>query len=163
MYIRQFAFASAFALLLLSLDAAASDNMTHSLPRGCESTGYVFNNNLLVLNQAGKQRLFLIQNSGDRTITIKHKTLKPVFMGVGYNSSINIKKWSALATDEKDMHFICIDKVSNHNIPCETILSVCQYPHVKFALSNRGIYWVSKNKTLYQSKRLARTKGIYLR
>lgn len=142
---------------------SATHIRVEQLPIGCDATGYEFQNSLLVLNDTGKQHLYLIQNKTSIPIEIKYKPKKPIFMNIGYQTRLNQSRWAALATDEKEMPFECFNASTNKSLQCDTLIRVCLYRHAKFSLSNRGIYWVSRNTSLQQSKRLARAKGIWLR
>ena len=80
-------------------------------------------------------------------------------------SKLNPARWSAFASDTSDVHFQCFsgDKNDQKQINCREALTICEYPRVKFALSNMGSYWVSTNKPQKQVIRDSIKKGILLR
>ena len=73
--------------------------------------------------------------------------------------------WGAFASDIENMYFQCFVKQNDEpvRVNCEEVIDICQYPRVKFALSNMGNYWVSTNKSLMQVINETSSKGIYLR
>jgi len=75
-------------------------------------------------------------------------------------------QWAALASDQSNTHFQCLVRAEEdtlQQINCSKVLRICQYPRVKFALSNMGSYWVSTNKPQAKVIQDATKKGIYLK
>lgn len=147
--------------LLFTTATAAS-----SFPRGCEVTGYGFNGNDLVLNENGRQSYYLIQNRSERKIELEHFETKPdVFMSPKLETKFDPSSWAAFASDIDNLHFRCYTQEGDARmmVSCRDALDICQYPRVKFALSNMGNYWVSTNKPLAQVIKDTVTKGILLR
>ena len=137
-------------------------------PRGCEVTGYGFVQNYLLLNETGTQTLYLMQNHSSTIIELEHYENHPdVFMSPQLESKISPTHWAAFASDTEKMQFRCYklegDQYERIVINCQDVLDICQYPRVKFALSNMGTYWVSTDKTQAQVIADATKKGIYLR
>lgn len=134
-------------------------------PRGCEVSGFGYNNNLLVLNERGGQAFYLIQNRSNKAVELEHYETKDVFMSPKLHSKLEPSNWSAFASDVENMYFKCFNQVDDkiEAINCADVLEICQYPRVKFALSNMGNYWVSTNKEQGQVIRDAVAKGILLR
>lgn len=134
-------------------------------PRGCEITGYGFSKNFLILNEQGGQTFFLIQNRSNKQIELEHfETQQDVFMSPKLESKIAPKNWSAFASDEENTYFQCFMREAGTKVKvdCREALEVCEYPRVKFALSNMGNYWVSTDKPQAQVLKDATAKGIYL-
>lgn len=136
-------------------------------PKGCEVSGFAFQNNHLVLNDNGQQTLFMIQNIGKVNLQVEHVETRPdVFMSPKLESKININQWSAFSSDIGNFYLKCSisdgDNV-NVNVNCADYLSICQYPRAKFPLSNYGTYWVSTNKDISQVIQETVKKGIYLK
>lgn len=136
-----------------------------AFPRGCEVTGFSYRENYLVLNEEGGQTFYLIQNRSNTQIEFERYETRDVFMSPKLQSKLNPSRWSAFAADVKDLHFNCYKHENNETalINCSDVLEICQYPRVKFALSNMGNYWVSTNKPQTQVIKDAIAKGILLR
>lgn len=134
-------------------------------PKGCAVTGYGYQSQYLVLNDTGAQTLFLIRNRVDKLVEMQRHETKDVFMSPPLKGTIESLKWGAFASDEQNTYFKCYIREGENTamVNCQDVLDVCQYPRVKFALSNMGNYWVSYNKTQNQVINDAVNKGIYLR
>jgi hypothetical protein len=136
-----------------------------SFPRGCETNGFVFNHNFLILNPNGKQSFYLIENRTKETIRIQRHETRDVFMSPKLITNLNSSDWAAFASDEDHTYFKCAIKENDSKVAvnCNDVLEVCQYPRARFALSNMGTYWVSTNKPLDMVVKEAVGKGIYLK
>lgn len=134
-------------------------------PRGCEVTGFGYSDNYLILNETGEQTFYLIQNRSNDLIELERYETRDVFMSPTLQSKLNPSHWSAFASDIENLHFKCFkhDADNTELVNCSDVLEVCQYPRVKFALSNMGNYWVSTNKPQSQVIKDAIAKGILLR
>lgn len=137
----------------------------NTFPHGCEVTGFGYNENYLVVNESGEQSFYLIQNRSSVPIELQRYETREVFMSPPLTAKLDPANWGAFASDVDHLHFQCFVKENENNVPvnCREVLEVCQYPRVKFALSNMGNYWVSTNKTQSQVINEAASKGIYLR
>lgn len=135
-----------------------------SFPPGCKVVGFRYENNYLHLNEDGKQTLYLIQNRADSTIEIERSDSGNVFMSPPLHISMSPLNWSAFSSDEK-VHFKCYKRIMDDIIPidCGAVLDVCQYPRVRFAVSNMGNYWIASDKTQQAVIQEATRKGIYLK
>ncbi len=152
--------------VLCSTAATATPTATSPFPRGCEVTGYGFNQNYLMLNERGDQTLYLIQNRSDKQIELEHyETRSDVFMSPKLESKLAPSSWAAFASDIGNLYFKCYTQTGQERVSvnCRDALDICQYPRVKFALSNMGNYWVSTDKTQAQVINDAVSKGILLR
>lgn len=153
------------ACLALSMAFSTASTAT-PFPRGCQVTGFGFSENDLVLNEQGAQTYFLIQNRSEKRIELEHYETDPnVFMSPKLETKFDPSHWSAFASDTKNIHFRCYVQENNERVSasCRDALDVCQYPRVKFALSNMGSYWISTNKPIEQVIKDTVAKGIYLR
>lgn len=154
-------------LCLLFLTTAISVNSYSAspYPRGCEVVGFGFQQNQLILNDTGKQTLYLIQNHSTHPISLEHITSSEVFMAPKLETKILPGYWAAFASNEANLHFKCSEQASDQTLEsnCAELLDVCQYPRAKFALSNEGNYWISTNKPQSQVIHETATKGIYLK
>ena len=147
---------------LLVTDATAET----SFPRGCEVTGYGFSENDLVLNEKGQQAFYMLQNRSDKKVELEHFETQPdVFMSPKLEAKIDTQSWAAFASDIENLHFRCYTQENGDKmlVNCREAIDVCQYPRVKFALSNMGNYWISTNKPREQVIKDAVAKGILLR
>ena len=149
-----------------------------TFPRGCEVRGFSYDGRFLVLNETGEQSLYLIQNRYYKTIELRRLENPNVFMSPPLIARLDQENWAAFASDIKELNFECfiakpkieVDKADVasikpplEQIDCREVLDVCQYPRVKFALSNMGNYWVSTNKKQSEIIHDAAGKGILLR
>lgn len=137
-----------------------------TFPHGCEVTGFGFSQNHLIVNETGNQTFYLIQNRGNQPIELQRYETRDVFMSPPLTAKIDSSNWAAFASDVESLNFQCFNIQDEENpvkIDCRDVLEVCQYPRVKFALSNMGNYWVSANKAQNQIINEAASKGIYLR
>lgn len=142
-----------------------------TFPRGCEATGYEFNAQQLVLNASKdpslpQQTLFLIRNKTTSRLHLKYEEQQDVIISPDWETELNRNHWAAFATDKNGLHFNCtlLDRKTGRTpVDCATQVDVCQYPRAKFALSNRGDYWVATNESLHRVVRAAINKGILLR
>jgi hypothetical protein len=134
-------------------------------PRGCNVQGYAFNTNFLILNDQGNQEFYLIHNSTHEPVILELHETEEAFMSPKLHSTIDPLRWSAFASDIKNQHFKCFttDGDNTKVLDCGKVLEVCQYPRVKFALSNMGNYWVSSNKEQRLVIKDAIAKGIWLK
>ncbi|MDP3705792.1 MAG: enhanced entry protein EnhB [Legionellaceae bacterium] len=151
-----------YVSLSLLLEPASAENV---FPRGCEVVGFGFSKNFLILNEHGDQTLYLIQNHSQEQIELVHyETQKDVFMSPKLESKLAPGHWSAFASDVENLYFQCYVQNSDERgiVNCSEALDVCQYPRVKFALSNMGNYWVSTDKPQAQVIKDATAKGIFL-
>lgn len=153
-----------WATVILATTLATSALAT-PFPRGCEVTGFGYKNNYLILNTHANQAFYLIQNRSSHPVELELFETKEVFMSPKLHSKVEPSNWSAFASDVEDQHFTCFtaDGENTVMVNCSDVLDICQYPRVKFALSNMGNYWVSSNKEQSQVIRDAVAKGILLR
>jgi hypothetical protein len=147
------------ALLASTLHAASS------FPRGCEVRGFDYNQNNLILNETGDQSYYLIQNHSNTPIELERITTEESFMSPPLHATLDAMNWGAFASDIKNLNFKCYNRVENNIVPvsCRDVLEICQYPRVKFALSNMGNYWISFNKPQDSVIQDSVAKGIYLK
>lgn len=136
-----------------------------SFPRGCEVTGFGYDGTLLTLNDKGDQAYYLVQNHSQRNIELQRVETREVFMSPPLTAQLKPEKWAAFASDVANQHFQCfyVEEANSEKVDCREVLDICQYPRVKFALSNMGNYWVSINKTQREVINDSTAKGIYLR
>lgn len=159
---KQFTSPFVFSSVLLSMVG-----FTHAgaFPRGCEVTGFGYQQNHLILNETGEQAFYLIQNRSDTKIEMERQGHSDEFMSPPLQASIDPTNWAAFASDVKNLNFKCYKQQDENTaaIDCRDVLEVCQYPRVRFALSNMGNYWISTNKAQNAVIQDAVAKGIYLK
>lgn len=147
------------ALLTNALNAASA------FPRGCEVSGFGYNQNHLILNEHGEQSYYLIQNRSDTKIELERHDTADAFMSPPLQASLAPMNWAAFASDVKNVNFKCYKHMDENTslVDCRDVLEVCQYPRVRFALSNMGNYWISVNKSQQDVIQESVNKGIYLK
>ncbi|MGC1182491.1 enhanced entry protein EnhB [Legionella sp.] len=136
-----------------------------SFPKGCEVSGFTYSQNYLLLNDTGKQSYYLIQNHSNTQIELEHQASDEAFMSPPLHATLDSMNWGAFASDIKNLNFRCYKRIGEETsvIDCRDVLDVCQYPRVRFALSNMGNYWVSFNKSQNAVIQESVAKGIYLK
>lgn len=153
------------ASLLCSVILAGAAHATGSFPRGCEVSGFAYSQNYLLLNDTGRQSYYLIQNHSDSRVELEHQAAEDAFMSPPLHATLDSMNWAAFASDIKNLNFRCYKHIGEGTSPvdCRDVLDVCQYPRVRFALSNMGNYWVSFNKSQGGVIQESVSKGIYLK
>ena len=151
--------------LMLSLVLVSTVNASSSFPRGCEVSGFAYDQNFLVLNERGDQSYYLIQNRSDTKIELERHDTDDAFMSPPLQASLDPMNWGAFASDVKNVNFKCYTHAGENTaqVDCRDVLEVCQYPRVRFALSNMGNYWISVNKAQNGVIQDSVAKGIYLK
>jgi hypothetical protein len=151
--------------LLISLLIVNASHATSSFPRGCEVSGFGYDQNFLILNETGDQSYYLIQNRSDATIEMERHESGDAFMSPPLQATLNANNWAAFASDVQNVNFKCYKHIENNlsQVACRDFLDVCRYPRVRFALSNMGNYWISSNKTQNEVIQDSVAKGIYLK
>lgn len=151
--------------LTILLSALVTSVYAGSFPRGCEVTGFGFNQNNLILNSTGEQAFYLIQNRSNDSIELERYDYNDSFMSPPLQATFEPMTWGAFASDEKNLNFKCYKHLETNTtlVDCREVLEVCQYPRVKFALSNMGNYWISSNKSQSEVIHDSVAKGIYLK
>lgn len=136
-----------------------------AFPKGCEENGYGYHDPYVLFNDTGNQTYFLVKNHSGSTIRLERVETEDRFMSPKLPCKLDASNWSAFASDIPDVHFQCfnIEGAEPTRVNCREVLTICQYPRVKFALSNMGSYWVSMNKSQKQVIRESIKKGILLR
>lgn len=151
-------FMTYFTFFIVNISSAST------FPRGCEVSGYGYQQNFLTLNEKGTPSLFLIENNSREAIELELYEANSEQMSPKLHSKLDQGRWAAFASDVRSQHFKCYTQQGDtiNIINCSDVLDVCQYPRVKFALSNMGSYWVSTNKEQGQVIHDAAAKGIFL-
>lgn len=147
------------ALLVNVVDAASA------FPRGCEVSGFGYDQNFLILNEHGDQSYYLIQNRSDSKIELERNDNAEAFMSPPLQAALDPANWAAFASDVRNLNFKCYKHVDENTslVDCRDVLEICQYPRVRFALSNMGNYWISINKPQRDVIQDSVDKGIYLK
>ena len=156
---------SIYKTLFISSLLITSAALASTFPRGCEVSGFGFSKNFLIVNEHGEQSFYLIQNRSNQNITLEHyETQANVFMSPTLETKLSPLNWAAFASDVENLYFKCYTQEGDNKVMvnCSDALDVCQYPRVKFALSNMGNYWVSTDKSQDQVIKEATKKGIFL-
>lgn len=151
--------------ILLSVLLINTVDADSSFPRGCEVSGFAYNQNNLILNENGEQSYYLIQNRSEAKIELERHETGDAFMSPPLQASLEPMNWAAFASDVKNLNFKCYKHAAENTsiVDCRDVLDVCQYPRVKFALSNMGNYWISADKSQNAVIQDSVAKGIYLK
>lgn len=136
-----------------------------TFPRGCEVSGFGYDNNFLILNEQGNQSYYLIQNRSESKIEMQRHETGDSFMSPPLQATLEPMNWGAFASDVRNVNFKCYKHVEDNTalVDCKEVLEVCRYPRVRFALSNMGNYWISSNKAQNAVIQDSVDKGIYLK
>ncbi len=151
---------SAFLMLLLtgvSAHAALIEDESKS-PLGCRDQGYRFKLNVLQIIPdispeiaADRQSLYFLFNKSDRPVSVYQMLKSDSTRSMPLNHAINPQRWSVLATNQKELNYICAVDVTPTSrgkiVSCADTLKVCEFARVKFGLNNRGNYWFSNSTT----------------
>ncbi len=158
-------FSSVTKSLLVSTLLVNSLNAASAFPRGCEVSGFGYDQNYLILNESGEQSYYLIQNRSESKVELERHDTADAFMSPPLLASLDSMGWAAFASDVKNVNFKCYKRIDENTslVDCRDVLEVCQYPRVRFALSNMGNYWISVNKTQANVIQDSVAKGIYLK
>lgn len=134
-------------------------------PRGCELSGFGFDDPYVIFNDVDQQTYFLMNNHSTLPIQLERVETEDTFMSPKLESKLKPGRWSGLASDMSHVHFQCFTQTQGMAtlVNCREVLTICQYPRAKFALSNKGTYWVSTNKPQKTIIRDSTRKGILLR
>jgi len=156
-------------LLITAADAARRDRPARKWPRGCKTVGYQFQAGQLILDpqvEDSDQTVYLIGNRSRGRLLVKFKEQEYALIHPNWQTEINYNRFSAFATDEKNIHFTCQKihrgKVGD-KVDCGETLKICQYPRAKFAEHNLGNYWITHNQSLNQAVRAIIRRGVLLR
>lgn len=151
--------------IALSAILISTVNAASVFPRGCEVSGFGYDQNLLILNETGAQSYYLIQNRSDSKIELERHDNADAFMSPPLQADLEPSNWAAFASDVQNVNFKCYKHVEDNTslVNCKDVLEVCQYPRVRFALSNMGNYWISINKPQQNIIQDSVAKGIYLK
>lgn len=161
-----FVYKKIFAVTTFLCGFALNTHAAGLFPRGCEVSGFGFQDQYVTFNDTGGQMYFLVENRSSLNIELERISTTPVFMTPKLQTKIAAGAWAAFASDVDSTHFKCGIRDAENNIQqisCVEVLGICQYPRVRFALSNMGTYWVSTNKPQAQVIKDSTSKGIYLK
>ena len=140
---------------------------THAFPRGCKPIGYYSYQNHIIFNDTGLQSYFLIENNSTQKIQLQRIETHGTYISPALAVKLSPKNFAAFASNIANFHFLCVSLDENNTaidiLKCANVLSVCQFPKVKFANTNLGNYWVSYNKSQSEVINESVHKGIYLK
>jgi hypothetical protein len=158
-------FSSVNKTLLLTSLLISSAHSDSAFPKGCEVIGFGYEQRNLIINETGEQSYYLIQNRSESKIELERNDNSEAFMTPPLQASLDSMNWAAFASDVRNVNFKCYKHVEANTsiVDCRDVLDVCQYPRVRFALSNMGNYWISTNKSQKDVINDSVAKGIYLK
>lgn len=93
--------------------------------------------------------VFLINNDSDSVLWVTHPVDNPS-ASAGWSSQLEKKRWSALLVDKNKFELSCIESKPGHEqqIPCEGMLSICEWSKLKIPPVAKGTFWVAENMSL---------------
>lgn len=144
-----------FALLLANSIAANAKDDESKSPLGCRDQGYQFELNVLNIipntPAVDRQSLYFVFNRLNQPINLYHMLGDNSTKSTYLNHTIRPQQWAVLATNEKQLHYICSvdDGQSTYGqvVACADSVKVCEYTRVTFGLNNRGNYWFLNSNT----------------
>ena len=96
-----------FLVIALFMCLACSAAFSTGLPKGCEHTGYEFDDPFVILNQSGDQTFYLIENVANSKIELQKHETEDIFMSPPLIAILEKGKWAAFASDVRNIHFQC--------------------------------------------------------
>ena len=121
-------------------------------PLGCRDQAYQFKLNTLSIQPditGDRQSLYFIFNRSTQPVSLHQMLGDESVRSMPLNHVINAQQWSVLATNQKELKYICAvgSPTSKHEkvVNCSETIKVCEYARVKFGLNNRGNYWFSSS------------------
>lgn len=124
-------------------------------PLGCKNVGYRYQLNSLQMSpkidQDGLelgdgQTLYFVYNRLAQPITLNQMMKDRSTRSVYLNQTIQANQWAVLATNQKEMSYICSTNPLKYGygkvVSCADSIKVCEYTRVKFGLNNKGNYWL---------------------
>lgn len=140
-----------------------ADKPKKQFPHGCKSMGYSIKHNILVLEPTKKahpQALYFMKNIGKNTVSLKQVSKASSMYVLTMNNTIKPGRWAALAMDSSQLNYLCM--VKSKIVDCKKYLKICEYKKFKFALNNRGNYWVTTNRDMKGATRSVIRNGTLL-
>lgn len=145
---------SIVGLMLLSAGVLAAPDDSSRSPLGCRDQGYEFKFNALSIMptiEGDRQSLYFVFNRSNKPVQMHQMLDDNDPDGVYLNHVINAQQWSVLATNERELKFICaVDATTSslgNVVDCSETIKVCEFARVKFGLNNRGNYWFLNSNT----------------
>ena len=129
------------------------------LPKKCKALSSV--SEVLTINTQGKQQLILIYNKSKSKLWLTHTPKNPG-ASAGWSSELDSGKWSAIAMNENDFSFNCLESGPGHaqTMPCTSMVVACVKKDAVFSPKTDGDYWVAENKSLNQLIASINGRGI---
>lgn len=125
-------------------------------PLGCRNAGHDYVLNIVRFNhlsdpdeigqEEGGQALYFVYNRTKQPLHLSQMLRDDSTRSTFLNHTILPQKWSVLATNQKELRYIC--SVSSDKskygkvVNCQDSLKVCEYVRVKFGMNNRGNFWM---------------------
>lgn len=142
-------------------DEADEPNDTRN-PSGCKDAGYQFDLKTLKLlpsRAGGTQSLYLFRNISNQTVNLYQMRDGDSSRTMYLNHSINPGQWSAFATSETPIKYLCTHTRAASGKAAKTLsaygdladcsesVHVCEFVDVKFGLNNAGNFWFVNSST----------------
>jgi hypothetical protein len=92
----------------------------------------------------GSQPLYGIRNISTQPVQLSAVN-KTGTAQAGWDSRLNANHWSALTLTHKPLTFTCMQ--GKKTVPCNSVITVCQFRQAEFTEKAGGSYWVAENVT----------------
>lgn len=132
-----------FIFMIMVAAVYADDN---NLPTSCKPLQLKEGSLILA---AEKPVLVMIHNTSSTDIWITHPVSEPS-ANAGWSSHLQAGNWSALALDKDGFELSCIESKPGHEqqIPCGSVISVCNWSTVVMSAKEKGTFWAGENMPL---------------
>lgn len=158
------------ALIVVTLISFPSYAARNLYPKGCEPKGYEYKDLALIFKPVGPteklQTLFLVHNISNYPVKLISQKLRHQAFAPKFKHIIDGQNWAVFVTNSSETHFKCVANNgydSGAHVDCSQVLQICQYPRAKFAVHNRGTYWLAQTYSMKEAVRSAVKNGILLR
>lgn len=140
------------SLCFLLLAVSGANGKELRFPPGCYPMGYKFKYYNLILKPTARyhpQTVYLIHNISNQSVKLFQARSGDDPYIMHNNTTIGANTWSVLATDEKEIKYICAnggeDILKIKVVNCSKMLEICEFPRTRFGDNNRGNYWIAQN------------------
>jgi hypothetical protein len=149
-----------FALLsaLILVVTSTIVNAEEVFPNDCKAL--VITGELVQLPKT-PSALVMLHNLSNTDLWITHPT-KEGSANAGWSSRLQTGNWSALARSGAAFELSCIESRPGHEqqIPCASVLAVCQWSDAKMPPKSSGTFWAGENMSLSQLRAYVERRGF---
>jgi len=145
-------------LLILLVHSVHAEEVT--IPASCKPVTIQGES---VMLSAKNPLLVIIHNVSNTDLWITHPVSEPS-TNAGWSSHLQAGNWSALVLDKESFELSCIESKPGHEqqVPCNGVVSVCQWSKATMTQEAAGTYWAGENMTLAALMSHLGSRGIVL-